>query len=170
MGCFHRWKTYIIGDLEELNDIINDILVIIGRKIISCFPSNLAGQRSVSETPSWARPCVDMIMVCPTWFVLLASSQKPSQGTPPSEEFQPRRSLCLFLVDMFESVLDLDEDDVVVASFRSAVGDEEEDDEGNDENDAEGNDENDDEAVHVEFDDCTKTRGLEADPYGWPKH
>jgi hypothetical protein len=39
-------KNDIIGDLETLNDIINDIIFIIGRKIISFFPSDLAGQWS----------------------------------------------------------------------------------------------------------------------------
>jgi hypothetical protein len=39
-------KNDIIGDLESLNDIINDIIFIIGRKMISFFPSSLAGQWS----------------------------------------------------------------------------------------------------------------------------
>jgi Ran GTPase-activating protein (RanGAP) involved in mRNA processing and transport len=48
----------------------------------------------------------------------------------------------LDVVDIFESVLELDEDDDFVASLRSAVGDKEEDD-----------DEGDDEVGRVEFHD-----------------
>jgi hypothetical protein len=56
------------------------------------------------------------------------------------------------MVDMFESVLELDEDDDFVASLRSAVGaEDEDDDEGDDEDD--DDDDDDDEVARVEFDD-----------------
>jgi hypothetical protein len=56
------------------------------------------------------------------------------------------RSFCWFSVDIFESVLELDGVDVVVASLRSAVDDEEDEEDGDDEGgDAE------DKVVRVEF-------------------
>jgi hypothetical protein len=91
----------------------------------------------------------------------------------------------LDMVDMFESVLELDEDDDVVASLRSAVGDEEEEDDDDvvecvrsavvdeddnddeDEDDDGGDDDDDDEAVRVEFEIERKTRGRKVGNLGW---
>jgi hypothetical protein len=104
-------------------------------------------------------------MVCATSFVLLASLQKPSQGTPASEESCLLPGILLVLVDVLESVLALDEDDDVVTSLRLAVGDKEEDDDvvecvqsavvDDDDNDYddEGDDDDDHEVVRVEIDD-----------------
>jgi hypothetical protein len=44
------------------------------------------GLGDLSETVS-VRTCVDTTTVSARWLVLLASLQKPSQGTPRSEEF-----------------------------------------------------------------------------------
>jgi hypothetical protein len=44
-------KNDIIGDLEKLNDIITDIIFIIGRKMISFFSSNLAGHTTAHRSP-----------------------------------------------------------------------------------------------------------------------
>jgi hypothetical protein len=81
----------------------------------------------------------------------------------------------LDLADMFESVLELDEDDVV-GSLRSAGVDEDDnndddDDEGDedddDKNDDEGEEDDDDDAVRVAFYDCMKARGREVGHHGW---
>jgi hypothetical protein len=44
-------KNDIIGDLEKLNDIINYIIFIIGRKMISFFSSSLAGHTTAHRSP-----------------------------------------------------------------------------------------------------------------------
>jgi hypothetical protein len=46
---------------------------------------SVQGQRDLSETVS-VRTCVVTTAVSARWLVLLASLQKPSQGTPGSEE------------------------------------------------------------------------------------
>jgi hypothetical protein len=88
----------MIGDLEKLYDIHNEIISIVSRNNISFSRPFWQGRVVTATVP--VRPCVETTTVQATWSIFLPSLQNPSQDTPASEEFCLLPVILLVFVDI----------------------------------------------------------------------